>query len=285
MLGGIPSTAAIHVFTRSDACGAAETWAAYLGKKQEDLGGVGVYGDPGLADAVRRDPLGIGFNNVNFAYDPKTLEPVDGLAVVPIDLDGNGTIEPAEAVLRDAGRPDRGDRRERSIPRLRPATSTSSPRAGRPIGGRVRVPPLDPDRRASNSSPRPAIIPARAPEQLKEGLARDQIDAWPSDFCKDLFARRAMRLSAAVPGFVVLLMLSRPLREVPEHPRPQSFADLLFGSAWHPLKGEFGFYPFLIGTSLGDAGGHGHRRSRSRSLTAIYLSEYAPRPSGKSPSP
>jgi phosphate transport system substrate-binding protein len=93
--GSVP--APIHVYTRSDACGAAETWAAFLGKKrQEDLTGVAVYGDPGLADAVQRDPLGIGFNNVNFAYDPKTLVPVAGLAVAPIDLDGNGKIDPSE---------------------------------------------------------------------------------------------------------------------------------------------------------------------------------------------
>jgi phosphate transport system substrate-binding protein len=31
----------VHVFTRSDACGAAETWAAYLGGHQEDLGEIG----------------------------------------------------------------------------------------------------------------------------------------------------------------------------------------------------------------------------------------------------
>lgn len=36
----------IHVYTRSDACGAAETWAEYLGYNQEDLKGVAVYGDP-----------------------------------------------------------------------------------------------------------------------------------------------------------------------------------------------------------------------------------------------
>jgi phosphate transport system substrate-binding protein len=88
----------VHVFTRSDACGAAETWAAYLGGHQEDLAGVGVYGDPGLAEAVRRDPLAIGFNNVNFAYDAKTLRPVAGLGICPIDLDGNGRIDPAESV-------------------------------------------------------------------------------------------------------------------------------------------------------------------------------------------
>jgi phosphate transport system substrate-binding protein len=88
----------VHVFSRSDACGAAETWAAYLGGHQEDLGGVGVYGDPGLAEAVRRDPLAVGFNNVNFAYDAKTLKPVAGLAICPIDLDGNGLVDPAEKV-------------------------------------------------------------------------------------------------------------------------------------------------------------------------------------------
>ncbi|MHB8055138.1 MAG: PstS family phosphate ABC transporter substrate-binding protein [Candidatus Aminicenantales bacterium] len=97
--GKVP--APIHVFTRSDACGAAETWAAFLGKRQEDLTGVGVYGDPGLADAVQRDPLGIGFNNVNFAYDPKTLLPVAGLSVAPIDLDGNGKIDPAEQFYKN----------------------------------------------------------------------------------------------------------------------------------------------------------------------------------------
>lgn len=95
VLGG-KAPAPIHVFTRSDACGAAETWALFLDKRQEDLGGVAVYGDPGLADAVRRDPLGIGFNNVNFAYDPKTLAPIAGLVAVPIDLDGNGMIDPVE---------------------------------------------------------------------------------------------------------------------------------------------------------------------------------------------
>jgi phosphate transport system substrate-binding protein len=88
----------VHVFTRADACGAAETWAAYLGGHQEDLEGVGVYGDPGLAEAVRRDPLAIGFNNVNFAFDAKTLRPVAGLEICPIDLDANRRIDPAESV-------------------------------------------------------------------------------------------------------------------------------------------------------------------------------------------
>jgi phosphate transport system substrate-binding protein len=88
----------IHVYTRSDACGAAETWAAYLGKHQEDLAGVGVYGDPGVAEAVKRDRLAVGFNNINFAYDARTKKPVEGLEICPIDLDGNGRLDPRERI-------------------------------------------------------------------------------------------------------------------------------------------------------------------------------------------
>jgi phosphate transport system substrate-binding protein len=90
------STAPIHVYTRSDACGAAEMWAKYFGKKQEDLLGVGVFGDPGLAQAVKKDPLGIGFNNIGYVYDASTKQQVKGLRVVPIDLNNNGKIDPDE---------------------------------------------------------------------------------------------------------------------------------------------------------------------------------------------
>ena len=71
-LAGGSDKSKIRVYTRSDSCGAAETWAGYLGAKQEDLRGVAVYGDPGVAEAVRRDKTGIGFNNLNYAYDMKT---------------------------------------------------------------------------------------------------------------------------------------------------------------------------------------------------------------------
>lgn len=90
------SNAPIHVYTRSDACGAAEMWAKFYGKKQEDLLGVGVFGDPGLAQAVKKDPLGIGFNNIGYAYDATTKMQVKGLRVVPLDLNSNGKIDADE---------------------------------------------------------------------------------------------------------------------------------------------------------------------------------------------
>lgn len=86
----------LNIFTRSDACGAAEMWGKYLGKNQEGLEGVGVFGDPGMADAVKKDPLGIGYNNVIYAYDTKTRKPYEGLQVIPIDINENGVIDPEE---------------------------------------------------------------------------------------------------------------------------------------------------------------------------------------------
>lgn len=90
---GVKSTSPIHIYTRSDACGAAEMWAKFYGKKQEDLLGVGVFGDPGLAQAVKKDPLGIGFNNIGYAYDASTKKQLKGLRVLPLDLNNNGKID------------------------------------------------------------------------------------------------------------------------------------------------------------------------------------------------
>ncbi|MBP5536160.1 MAG: PstS family phosphate ABC transporter substrate-binding protein [Bacteroidales bacterium] len=86
----------IHVYTRSDACGAAETFAMWMDKKQEDLQGTAVFGDPGLASAIQADKLGIGLNNIGYAYDEGSRKPNKGILVVPIDVDGDGIIGPEE---------------------------------------------------------------------------------------------------------------------------------------------------------------------------------------------
>ena len=93
---GTKSAVPIRIYTRSDACGAGETWAKYLGKKQEDLLGVGVFGDPGLAQAVSKDPSGIAYNNIGYAYDAKTKKPNPGIKVLPLDVNNNGKIDPDE---------------------------------------------------------------------------------------------------------------------------------------------------------------------------------------------
>jgi phosphate transport system substrate-binding protein len=98
-LSGMPGNVAVSAYTRSDASGAAETWAKLLGKKQEDLKGVGVFGDPGIAEAVRSNPNALGYNNLGFAYDLKTKKAQKGLQVVPIDFNENGKVDAEEGVV------------------------------------------------------------------------------------------------------------------------------------------------------------------------------------------
>jgi phosphate transport system substrate-binding protein len=86
---------AIHVYTRSDSCGAAASWAAFMGKKQEDLKGVGVYGDPGLLETVKRDPLGVGYNNFSYIFG-RDGAIAGGVGIIPIDVNRNGKADPDE---------------------------------------------------------------------------------------------------------------------------------------------------------------------------------------------
>jgi phosphate transport system substrate-binding protein len=87
----------VRVYTRADRSGAAEIWAQYLGKREDDLVGARVYGDPRMIEALQRDRLGIGFSNLRYAYDANTDRPVRDLLPVPIDMDGDGVIAQTES--------------------------------------------------------------------------------------------------------------------------------------------------------------------------------------------
>ena len=95
------STDDLHVYVRSDAAGAAETWAAFLGESQEDLKGVGIFGDPGVVQAIQKNPLAIAFNNINYVYDLKTRKQTPGIRVIPVDLNNDGVITPDEDFYTD----------------------------------------------------------------------------------------------------------------------------------------------------------------------------------------
>jgi phosphate transport system permease protein len=93
---------------------------------------------------------------------------------------------------------------------------------------------------------------------------------------KDALARRAMGLVAALPGLLVglvvvgLFLKSRAILGV------EPLAKLLFSSAWHPVKGEFGLLSFIAGTVWVTVTALVLAVPVSI-LTAVYLSEYAPR--------
>ena len=84
-----------------------------------------------------------------------------------------------------------------------------------------------------------------------------------------------MMLLVIVSGSIVFLMAfglyqrSRPILAI------KPLSELLFSTSWYPLKGEFGFLPFIMGT-LWVTGVAIVIAAPLSVFTAIYLSEYAP---------
>ncbi|MCL4273552.1 MAG: substrate-binding domain-containing protein [Anaerolineales bacterium] len=91
VIGDPSDTTPINIFTRSDASGAAEQWAKFGGgAAQEDLLGIGVNGEPSMVDTVIKDPLGIGFGNLNSIFDLNGGGLVPGIIIPPIDINNDG---------------------------------------------------------------------------------------------------------------------------------------------------------------------------------------------------
>ena len=93
---------------------------------------------------------------------------------------------------------------------------------------------------------------------------------------RDRRARRSMRWISFLPGLLVGLILlglylkSRGLLAL------KPLTSLLFGSEWKPLRGSFGLYPYILGTFWVTLTAMILAVPVSL-LTAVYLSEYAPR--------
>lgn len=85
----------IHVYTRADICGAGATWGLFLGGTQEDLLGDKKWGDPGITQALQKDPTGIGYNNLIYAYGLGDVAP-QGTVILPMDLNENGMADQDE---------------------------------------------------------------------------------------------------------------------------------------------------------------------------------------------
>ena len=86
----------ISPYIRSDASGASEVWAEFLGVDRAALNGTGVYGDAGMTQAVRMDENAAGYDNLRFVYDKETGLKYPGLEVAPIDFNGNSKLDTEE---------------------------------------------------------------------------------------------------------------------------------------------------------------------------------------------
>jgi phosphate transport system substrate-binding protein len=72
-------------------------WARFSGGKvQDDINGIGVNGEPALVDTVIKDPLGIGYSNLNSVFDMSGGGLVPGAVVPPVDINANGQADADE---------------------------------------------------------------------------------------------------------------------------------------------------------------------------------------------
>ena len=107
--------------------------------------------------------------------------------------------------------------------------------------------------------------------QNKKGAALQ----WLNRQRKDRLSARLMGLlSLLVVLLVPLIALALFLRARPIL-AAKPLGELLLSTAWHPLRGEFGFFPFIMGT-LWVTGMAMVIAVPPSLLVAIYLAEYAP---------
>ena len=106
----------------------------------------------------------------------------------------------------------------------------------------------------------------------KRSASADDLLAWRRT--KDRLTEKLFYLLSILPLLLViaiilaLLVRTWPILEM------KSFGELLFGRIWKPLQGEFGFYPFIMGTFWVTTVAMLLAVPPSL-LTAIYLAEYA----------
>jgi len=85
------------IYTRLQKAGAPITFARYFGHEHKDIVGKAIAGsDEHLLKAILRDSTGVSYLPLTLIYDRTTHKPVQGLAVLPVDLNGNGKVNDDE---------------------------------------------------------------------------------------------------------------------------------------------------------------------------------------------
>jgi phosphate transport system permease protein len=92
---------------------------------------------------------------------------------------------------------------------------------------------------------------------------------------KDLLASRLMLAVTIFSALLVVLIGGGLFQKSSPILAVEPLSELLFSSSWHPLKGEFGFYPFIMST-FWVTGVAMILAIPLCLLTSIYLAEYAP---------
>ncbi|HMG89349.1 MAG TPA: hypothetical protein VK589_04800 [Chryseolinea sp.] len=90
------------IYTRLQKAGAPITFAKYFGHEHKEIIGKAIAGsDEHLLKALLRDSIGVSYLPLTLAYDHASRKPVEGLAVLPVDLNGNGKVNDGEKFYDD----------------------------------------------------------------------------------------------------------------------------------------------------------------------------------------
>jgi ABC-type phosphate transport system substrate-binding protein len=90
------------VYTRVQKAGAPITFARYFGFEQANIKGKAIAGaDEHLVKALLKDSTGISYTVPGLIYDRKTLRPLAGLTVLPVDADDNKRVSNDERFYGD----------------------------------------------------------------------------------------------------------------------------------------------------------------------------------------
>ena len=89
----------VTIYRRDKNVCASRSFAENVTGKQLDVAGELVNGDDrALSNAVKNDVNGISYNNLGLIYNLKTRRVADSIAIIPIDLNENGKIDPDENI-------------------------------------------------------------------------------------------------------------------------------------------------------------------------------------------
>jgi len=85
------------IYTRLQAAGAPTVFSRHFGYEQKDIKGKAIAGaDEHLVKALLRDSTGVSYLPLPVIYDRETGTPISGIAVLPVDLNGNGRVSDDE---------------------------------------------------------------------------------------------------------------------------------------------------------------------------------------------
>jgi len=85
------------IYTRLQKAGAPVIFTKYYGFEQKDIKGKAIAGsDEHLLKAVLRDSTAVSYLPLSLIYNQSSKSPIDGLTVLPVDLNGNGKVNDEE---------------------------------------------------------------------------------------------------------------------------------------------------------------------------------------------